>query len=115
MSKDVIKVERSVYNSFMFLGDVGGFYGILITLVVQFLSMTHFQKMENKLSSYLFLARASEPLKSESQYSLKEGLQSCLPSCLLRCGCLRHSNRDTDFKKARDRLSSELDIVRLLR
>ena len=115
MSKDVIKVERTVYNSLMFLGDVGGFYGILISLVFQFLSLTHFQKMENTLTSYLFLARSNEPLKSDSQYSLKEGLQSCLPRCFLRCGCLRRSKRDIDFEKARERLSSELDIVKLLR
>ena len=54
MNKDVVKVERAVYNSFMLLGDVGGLYGILVPLVGAILSYINFQKIDNNLAERLF-------------------------------------------------------------
>ena len=54
MNKDVVKVERSVYNSFMLLGDVGGLYGILVPLASIILGYINFQKIENVLVQRLY-------------------------------------------------------------
>ena len=54
MNKDVVKVERAVYNSFMLLGDVGGLYGILMLLVGTILGYINFQKIDNVLAERLF-------------------------------------------------------------
>ena len=50
MNRDVVKVERVVYSTFMLLGDVGGLYGILAPLVTVILSLINFQKSENVLA-----------------------------------------------------------------
>ena len=31
MSKDLLQIERSVYNTFMLLGDIGGLNGLFVT------------------------------------------------------------------------------------
>ena len=54
MNNDVVKVERTVYNSFMLLGDVGGLYGILALLVGTILGYMNFQKIDNALAERLF-------------------------------------------------------------
>ena len=50
MNRDVNKVERDVYNTFMLLGDVGGVYGIIMSITATILSLIHFQKKENILA-----------------------------------------------------------------
>ena len=70
MNKDVLKVERAVYNSFMLLGDVGGVYGILVSLVGTIWGYFNFQKTDNILTERVF---ASEPeLKADRQIVVKE-------------------------------------------
>ena len=54
MNKDVVKVERAVYNSFMLLGDVGGLYGILVPLFGAILGYINFKKIDNNLAERLF-------------------------------------------------------------
>ena len=72
MNKDVVKVERAVYNSFMLLGDVGGLYGILALLVGSILRYINFQKIENNLAERLF---SKEPeLSAVRQFVVKEYL-----------------------------------------
>ena len=72
MNKDVVKVERAVYNSFMLLGDVGGLYGILVPLFSAILGYLNFQKIDNNLAERLF---PKEPeLKAVGQFAVKEYL-----------------------------------------
>ena len=43
------KVERSVYNFLMLLGDVGGLYGLLFSVFVILNAVFSFSKAENLL------------------------------------------------------------------
>ena len=54
MNKDVVRVERAVYNSFMLLGDVGGLYGILWPVIGSILGYLNFQRIDNILAERLF-------------------------------------------------------------
>lgn len=54
MSHDTEVIERSVYNVFMLLGDIGGFSGLLYSLGASILSIITFQNPENYLASKLF-------------------------------------------------------------
>ena len=53
-------------------------------------------------------------LKSTNQGACKEYLQSCLPRFLLCC-CCRKRRRDRFFVEAREKLSEDLDVVKILR
>ena len=64
MNKDVLYVERTVYSTFMLLGDVGGLYTILVTIGAIVLSYVNFQKIENDLAERLFV---NEPLLKASK------------------------------------------------
>ena len=46
---DVTKIERVVYNSFMLLGDIGGFYGILVSVFALINRLLNYQNAENYL------------------------------------------------------------------
>ena len=94
MDKDVDSVERSVYNFFMLLGDVGGLYGIFVSIAATLLGILNYQKFDNLLAADLFREKnhvkpEKYGLSSESQYALKEYLQSCLPKCFKAAGCLK--------------------------
>ena len=94
MDKDVDSVERSVYNFFMLLGDVGGLYGIFVSIAATLLGILNYQKFDNLLVADLFRVKNhvkpdEHGLNSKSQYALKEYLQSCLPKCCKACGCLK--------------------------
>ena len=54
MDKDVDSVERSVYNLFMLLGDVGGLYGIFVSIAATLLGILNYQKFDNLLAADLF-------------------------------------------------------------
>ena len=70
MNKDVLKVDRAVYNSFMLMGDVGGVYGILVSLVSTIMGYINFQKIDNALAERLF---TKEPeLKAVRQFVILE-------------------------------------------
>ena len=73
MNKDVIRVERAIYNFFMFLGDVGGLYGIFVSFASTCLGFFNYFKADNILASGLFTLKKSN-LKSSKQSSLKECL-----------------------------------------
>ena len=70
MNKDVVKVDRTVYNSFMLLGDVGGLYGILMPLAGAILSYINFQKIENIIAERLFTKELE--LKAVQQFVVRE-------------------------------------------
>ena len=54
MSYSVKTVERSVYNFLMFLGDVGGLYGLLFSVLGTLNSIFSFQNLENHLVQSLY-------------------------------------------------------------
>ena len=54
MGYTVKTVERSVYNFLMFLGDVGGLYGILFSVSAILNSIFSFQNSENLLVQSLY-------------------------------------------------------------
>ena len=107
MNKDVEKVDRVVYNSFMLLGDVGGLYGILVPLVSTLLGFLNFQKSENKLVQELYSLETT--LEAAKQSVIREIMQSCSQRCL------RRNRREELFEKARSHLNDDLDVVTLLK
>ena len=40
--RDVTRVERQVYNTFMLLGDIGGFSGLLTSIIASILSIVNY-------------------------------------------------------------------------
>ena len=40
--RDVVKLERSIYNTFMLLGDVGGLFGLFVSIASSLLSILNF-------------------------------------------------------------------------
>ena len=126
MSPDVTFISRDVYNSFMLLGDVGGFSGILFSIGAVIVGLFTHNNPENYLTRKLFTpydrndpnltgkkAKSNE-LNPKEQYAFKEYLQDNLPSICLGLGCLKLRKRDRIFAEARDKLSDELDVVQLL-
>ena len=56
VNKDKTIIRRSVYNIFALLGDIGGFYGLFVSIATTLLSIINFQKPENILASNLFFS-----------------------------------------------------------
>ena len=54
MGFSVKKVERSVYNFLMLLGDVGGLYGLLFSVLASINAIFSFNKLENLLVQSLY-------------------------------------------------------------
>ena len=54
MNFDVIKLERSVVNTFALLGDIGGFYGLFVSIFASFYSLIHYNYSENELIEKLY-------------------------------------------------------------
>ena len=52
--RNVVKIERTVYNTFMLLGDVGGLFGLFVSLASSLLNILNYQKAENILVSDLY-------------------------------------------------------------
>ena len=42
MNRDVITIKRQVYNSIMLLGDVGGLFGIFLSVSATILGITNY-------------------------------------------------------------------------
>ena len=132
MNRDVITVNRQVYNSIMLLGNVGGLFGLFVSVSATILGITNYQKSDNLLVSDLFRTTAQAPrrqedkaaapqqltqqhlLKPSHQSSFKEYMQASLPPRCRRSKCLRQSKEDKYFERARERLTQELDLVKLL-
>ena len=117
-------VERHVYNSFMLLGDVGGFSGLLFAIGSVLVRIFNFANAQNFVVQSLYEGELLDDsgkasgntyeLDSRKQVALKEWVQAILPSkCLF--WCLRKRKRDHDFNEARARLDNDLDLVRLIR
>ena len=63
MDKDVYAVERSVYNFLMLLGDVGGLYGIFVSIAATLLGILNYQKFDNLLVADLFRRKSHVELE----------------------------------------------------
>ena len=62
LNQDVTLIERSVYNSFMLLGDVGGFSGILFTIGAILISFFTHNNPQNYLAAKLYKSENNEML-----------------------------------------------------
>lgn len=49
MGQDVVVVNRTVYNTFMLLGDVGGLSGLLYAVGASIVSLLTYNNAENTL------------------------------------------------------------------
>ena len=123
MGLDLKYASRSVYTLFELLGNVGGLAGILFPLATQLYSLSLFQSTENMLVDNLYKPSVAldklalegrNRLRHRDRSPLKEYLQSCRPK-MCRVYCLRTTKVDRFYRKARDRLEKELDLVKLLR
>jgi hypothetical protein len=54
MKLDATKLTRSVYTFWTVIADVGGLFGILISLSTSILSVLDYQKSENHLVNQLY-------------------------------------------------------------
>ena len=109
INPDVMVINRTVYSTFMLLGDVGGFSGLLYAVGASIVSLLTYNDPENRLVEKLFVVGQSKKpdqkleLNSSKQLALKEYLQDVLPKCCLGLGCFRRRSRDKQFLKARKR------------
>ena len=55
--RDEVVIERSVYNTFMLLGDIGGLSSILFTIDSIFNQIWHTNNAENFLAKQLYVKR----------------------------------------------------------
>ena len=126
MKLDAKKLTRSVYTFWTVIAEVGGLFGILISLSSQTLSVLSHHKSENHLVNHLYSeidlnlpnankAEARTFSNSGGQSAVKEFFLECLPNCCLKLRCLRRSKKDIYFSRARELFSKETDIIALIR
>ena len=56
--RNLYQMSRTVYNSYMMLGDIGGLFGLLFSISSSILGVINYQKSENILVSDLYRARS---------------------------------------------------------
>ena len=54
MDRDVVTVKREVYNFVMLLGDVGGLFGLFVSVFASIQGVTNYKKSNNLIVSDLF-------------------------------------------------------------
>ena len=54
IDEDVVNIDRSAYNFFQVLGDVGGLYGILFSVAASLHSWLNYSKAENYMTKALY-------------------------------------------------------------
>ena len=108
VSHDVTVINRSVYNTFMLLGDLGGLSGLLYTVGAFITSLLTYQSPENKLVEKLFVyssvnfRQEQNELDSRKFSALKEYFKDLLPKPCLCRACNRRNSHDEQFKRARE-------------
>ena len=65
MSEDMIMIERTVFNVFTLLGDIGGFYGLLISIFATIHGILNYNKTENYIVQQLYRSEGEEKSRSE--------------------------------------------------
>ena len=117
VSHDLEAFDRSVYTFWGALGDVGGLYQVVATVMASVAACLNFHKPVNNIAEKLYKP-AHDPdssLNAKNQSMCKEFLQSCLPKRCRNLKCIRQSKKDLYFKRAREQFSDELDVVTILR
>ena len=66
MNYAVKTTERSVYNTLMLLGDIGGLFGLLFSVCATLNNVLNFQKAENYLVKSLFRGKITTEAKDQS-------------------------------------------------
>ena len=56
MSHDMIMIERTVFNIFTLLGDIGGFYGLIVSIFATIHGIINYNKTENYVVQQLYKA-----------------------------------------------------------
>ena len=56
--RNLYQMSRTVYNSYMMLGDIGGLFGLLFSISSSILGVINYQKSENILVSDLYRTRS---------------------------------------------------------
>ena len=67
MSRNLIQIERTVYNVFLLLSDVGGLIGLLFSLSAGLLKLLNFESMENGLVGELYVNDSSGSVLDPSE------------------------------------------------
>mmetsp|Transcript_14286 Transcript_14286/g.17997 ORF Transcript_14286/g.17997 Transcript_14286/m.17997 type:complete len:159 (-) Transcript_14286:632-1108(-) len=119
------RVDRDVYSILDWVGDVGGLNEGVQIILGAVLVFMQYNELEHLLIERLY--------RSDSEYSAGEGSKgeqlqdsktswlrqslndSCCLSWLMCCKPCRLSRQERLFKKARDHLGEELDIVNFLK
>ena len=60
MNRNVTTVSRQIYNTFMLLGDLGGIYGLLISIASVTLYFINYNSAENMLIADLFSVKKEQ-------------------------------------------------------
>ena len=60
MSHDVVMIERTVFNFFTLLGDIGGFYGLLGSIFATIHGILNYNKTENYIVQQLYRSERSK-------------------------------------------------------
>ena len=84
--RDLHIIDRSVYNTFTFLGNIGGVSSLLFSLCAYLMGIINFQFAKNYLVSKLFSSSAVDSdgntvLDHTKQSSCKEFILANLPRC----------------------------------
>ena len=122
VSRDAVIAKRSVYTLFTLLADVGGLNGTIVIFAAFFSSIFTFNKAENYLAKKLYNQKRAQDLvpwkfDMEAPSSVADWLRDTLPSFSLSlCFCCFLPSRDERLRRrARDSLTKEMDVVRILR
>ena len=69
MDTNVTVIDRTVYSTFMLLGDVGGFSGLLYTVGASFVGLLTYNNPENKLVEKLFVVTEKTPDQKQLEFN----------------------------------------------
>ena len=56
--RDVTRFERQVYNMFMFLGDIGGFSGLVTSIIASIQSIVNYHKPKKIIIAELYYSNS---------------------------------------------------------
>ena len=125
------RIDRETYNTLDWLGDLGGLKEALLYMLGLLYGLIYFRSFEDYLVSKLFRPSCKQEEVSQMYNSmgkstgkgssiLDPGKMNCflkrfyeLGICKKTCNCGR-SRRYRLFKEGREKLSEEIDVVRLL-
>lgn len=130
MNLDHVTLARTGYTTLDVLSDVGGIQSILMSAMAMLLSVWNYNHFDNYMASRLYQVERASPPDSSSRktttraeyrqmepwrfLNICEWLYDHLPSCFKSKRC-RKMQRMREFQKARDELTSEINIIEIVR